>query len=182
MSWTIDSAHSQVTFSVRHMMISNVRGRFENFTGTVQFNEQAPEQSTVDVKIDVSTINTREAARDGHLKSPDFFDAATYPYVTFVSKYVEKVYGSHGLIHGELTIKDVTRPVTLNVEYSGQSTMWGKTAAGFSAKTKINRKDWGLGWNQVLESGGLLVGEEISIDIELEIVKVPEAEKVTAAA
>lgn len=181
MAWTIDTAHSQVSFSVRHMMISNVRGRFESFSGVVDFNEKTPELSTVNVKIDTSTVNTREAARDGHLKSPDFFDAGQYPEITYVSKKVEKVDDNHGRIYGDLTIKDVTKPVVLDVEYSGQSTMWGKTAAGFSAKAKINRKEWGLNWNQMLESGGILVGEDINIDIELEMVKQPEGEAVQAA-
>ena len=182
MNWTIDPAHSQVTFSIRHMMISNVRGRFETFTGEVDFNEQEPEKSSVNVQIDAASINTREPMRDGHLKSPDFLDAEKFPHLTFVGKHVEKVDTNHGRIHGELTIRDVTRPVVLDVEYAGQSTMWGKTNAGFEAKAKINRKDWGLGWNQVLESGGLLVGDEINVEIELEIVKQPEAVSETQSA
>jgi polyisoprenoid-binding protein YceI len=177
MSWKIDPAHSQVTFSIRHMMISNVRGRFENFTGEVNFNEQEPEESTVNVQIEAASINTREPMRDGHLKSPDFLDAEKYPTLTYVSKSVEKVDASHGRIHGELTIKGVTRPVDLEVEYAGQQSIWGKTNAGFSAKAKISRKEWGLGWNQVLESGGLLVGDEISVEIELEVVRQPDAVK-----
>jgi polyisoprenoid-binding protein YceI len=182
MAWSIDTAHSQITFSVRHLMISNVRGRFESFTGVVNFNEQNPELSTVEVKIDASTINTREAARDGHLKSPDFFDAAKYPEITYVSTRVEKVDPNIARIYGDLTIKEITKEVVLDVEYSGQQSMWGKTAAGFSAKTKINRKDWGLNWNQALESGGILVGDDIRIEIELEIVKQPEGDRVLQAA
>jgi polyisoprenoid-binding protein YceI len=172
MSWQIDSAHSQIQFSVRHMMISNVRGRFENFTGVVEFNEQDPTQSKVDVQIEAASVNTREAQRDGHLKSPDFFNADKYPYLTFKSKRIEKTDATHGRVVGDLTIRDVTKQVVLDVEYAGQAkSPWGATSAGFSATTKINRKDWDLTWNQTLETGGVLVGDEIGINVELEIVK-----------
>ena len=182
MTWTIDAAHSQIQFSARHMMISNVRGRFENFDGTVNFNEAEPAKSSVNVRIEAASINTRDDNRDNHLRSPDFLDVDKYPYVTFRSKRVEALDESHGRIVGDLTIRGVTREVVLDVEYAGQSRMWGKTSAGFSATTRFNRKDWGLTWNQTLESGGLLVGEQITINIELEIVKQPEesAETVTA--
>ena len=172
MSWQIDSAHSQIQFSVRHMMISNVRGRFENFTGVVEFNEQDPTQSKVDIQIEAASVNTREAQRDGHLKSPDFFNADKYPYLTFKSKRIEKTDATHGRVVGDLTIRDVTKEAVLNVEYAGQAkSPWGTTSAGFSATTKINRKDWGLTWNQTLETGGVLVGDEISVNVDLEIVK-----------
>ena len=180
MSWKIDPAHSQITFSIRHMMISNVHGRFENFTGEVDFRENDPKKSTVDVKIDAASINTREPKRDGHLRSPDFFNAEQYPYLTFKSKRIEAVDENHAKIVGDLTIRDITKEVVLDTEYAGQSKMWGNTSAGFSASTKINRKNWGLNWNQLLESGGLLVGEDISINIDLEIVKVAEVEKVAS--
>ena len=180
MSWTIDSSHSQITFSVRHMMISNVHGRFEKFTGNVEFNEQDPTLSSVEVQIDAASINTRDEKRDGHLRSPDFFNAAEYPYATFKSTRIEKLDDNHGKIYGDLTIRDVTREVVLDTEYSGQSKMWGKTAAGFSASAKINRKLWNLNWNKTLESGGILVGDDININIELEIVKVAESETATA--
>ncbi len=182
MSWQIDPAHSQITFTARHMMISNVRGRFENFTGAVEFNEKNPAKSTVDVQIEAASINTREAQRDGHLKSPDFFNAEQYPYLTFKSKRVEKTDGEHGRIVGDLTIRDVTREVVLDVEYNGQAkSPWGAVSAGFTAATKINRKDWGLNWNVALETGGWLVGDEVSISIELEIVKQAEAALEAAA-
>jgi len=154
------------------MMISNVRGRFENFTGVVEFNEQDPTQSKVDVQIEAASVNTREAQRDGHLKSPDFFNADKYPYLTFKSKRIEKTDATHGRVVGDLTIRDVTKEAVLNVEYAGQAkSPWGTTSAGFSATTKINRKDWGLTWNQTLETGGVLVGDEISVNVDLEIVK-----------
>lgn len=180
MSWKIDTSHSQITFSVRHMMISNVHGRFENFTGEVEFNENEPVTSSVSVEIDTTSINTRDAQRDGHLKSPDFFNSAEYPTASFKSTRIEKVDDNHAKIHGALTIRGVSQDVVLTTEYSGQSKMWGKTSAGFSASTRINRKDFGLNWNQVLESGGILVGEDINISIELEIVKVEEGQQVAA--
>jgi polyisoprenoid-binding protein YceI len=177
MSWQIDSAHSQIQFTVRHMMISNVRGRFENFTGVVEFNEQDPARSKVDVQIEAASINTKEPQRDAHLRSPDFFDADKYPYITFKSKRITVKDANHGYLVGDLTIRDVTREVTLDVEYAGQAkSPWGTVSAGFSAMTKINRKDWNLTWNQALETGGVLVGDEITVNIELEIVKQPEAQ------
>jgi polyisoprenoid-binding protein YceI len=175
MSWKIDPSHSQITFSVRHMMISNVHGRFENFTGTIDFKESDPTRSSVNVQIDPNTINTRDGMRDNHLRSADFFNIEKHPAVTFVSKRIEKVDDNHGRIYGDLTIRDVSHEVVLDTEYAGQSQMWGKTSAGFSASTRISRKKWGLDWNKALETGGLLVGDDININIELELVKEPEA-------
>lgn len=181
MSWKIDAAHSQITFSVRHMMISNVHGRFENFTGNVELDENNPERSSVQVQIESASINTKEAQRDGHLKSPDFFDAEKFPYITFQSTRVEKVDDQQGRIYGDLTIRDITRPVVLDVEYSGMAkSPWGTTSAGFTARTKIARKDWDLTWNVALETGGWLVGDEININIDLEVVKQPEEELAAA--
>jgi polyisoprenoid-binding protein YceI len=172
MSWKIDPAHSQIQFTARHMMIANVRGRFENFTGTVEFDEENPAHSTVDVQIEAASLNTKEPNRDTHLRSPDFFNAEQYPYLTFKSKRVEKLDAAHGRLIGDLTIRDVTREVVLDVEYAGQAkSPWGAVSAGFSAQTKINRKDWGLNWNVALETGGWLVGEEVTINIELEVIK-----------
>jgi polyisoprenoid-binding protein YceI len=172
MAWVIDNAHSEITFNVRHMMISNARGRFEKFSGTVNFDEANPAASTVEVQIEAASINTREAQRDGHLRSPDFLDADKYPMLTFKSKHVETTGPNTGKITGDLTVRDVTKEVVLDTEYSGQSkSPWGTTSAGFSATTKINRKDWNLVWNVALETGGMLVGEDIKINIELEIVK-----------
>ena len=183
MSWKIDPTHSQITFTVRHMMIANVRGRFENFTGTVDFNESDPTRSTVNVQIETASINTREPQRDGHLKSPDFFNAAEFPYVTFKSKRVEKIDEAHGRIVGDLFIRGLAREVALEAEYNGQAkSPYGQVSAGFTATTKLNRKDWGLNWNVALETGGWLVGDDIKIDIELEIVKQPEAEREAVAA
>src|SRR3990172_11008870 len=177
MAWQIDPAHSQIQFSARHMMISNVRGRFESFTGSVEFDEIDTTRSRVEVEIDAASINTREPQRDGHLKSPDFLNAEQYPYLRFKSTRVEKVDDTHGRIVGDLTIRDMTQQVVLNVEYAGQAkSPWGTVSAGFSATAKINRKDWGLTWNAALETGGVLVGDDLKIDIALEIVKVAAAE------
>jgi len=179
MSWKIDPSHSEVTLSVRHMMISNVRGRFEKFTGVVDFNESDPAQSIVDVQIEAASISTRDAQRDAHLRSPDFFNAEAFPYLTFKSKRIELVDAENGRIYGDLTIRDITREVVLDVTHNGASqSPWGTMVAGFSASTKINRKDWDLTWNVALETGGMLVGDILNINIEIEIIK--EEQAVTA--
>lgn len=183
MTWKIDPAHSEINFSVRHMMISNVRGRFEKFDGTVEFDEENPENSSVEVKIDAASINTREERRDNHLRSPDFLNVEEYPYITFKSKRIEQTSEDTGRIIGDLTVRDVTREVVMDVDYAGKAkSPWGTTSAGFSATTKINRKDWGLNWNQALETGGVLVGDELKVNIEIEIVKQEEQEKEAATA
>jgi polyisoprenoid-binding protein YceI len=154
------------------MMIAKVRGTFESFGGTIDLNEDNPEQTAVDIQIEAASINTREDQRDGHLKSPDFLNAEAFPYLTFKSKRVERVGEEQAHLIGDLTIRDVTKEVALDVDYEGQAkSPWGMNAVGFSANTKISRKDWGLEWNQVLETGGVLVGDEVQIDIELELVK-----------
>lgn len=158
------------------MMIAKVRGWFEKFEGTVNLDEENPANTTVDVRIEASSINTREPQRDGHLRSADFLAADEYPYLAFKSKEVEVIDARTARLTGDLTIRDVTREVILDVEYSGSAkSPWGTTSYGFSAATVINRKDWNLTWNKALETGGVLVGEEINIDIELELVKAPEA-------
>lgn len=182
MSWKIDPAHSEITFSVRHMMISNVRGRFEKFDGAVDFNMDDPTRSSVEVSIDANSINTRDAQRDGHLRSADFLAVEEYPVLAFKSTRLEKVNDATGRIYGDLTIRGVTRPVVLDTEMNGiLKNPWGKTAVGFSASTQINRKDWGLNWNVALEAGGWLVSEEISINIELELVQQVEQEPAAQA-
>ena len=180
MSWKIDASHTRAGFSVRHMMIANVHGQFETVTGTVDFNEADPARSSVDVQIDVASLNTRDEKRDAHLRSADFFDVEQYPTLTFKSRRVEKLGDNHGRIIGDLTIKGLTKAVALDVEYLGQAKApWGSTSAGFTARAKVNRKDWGLNWNVALETGGVLVGDTVNIDIEAEIVKVPEAQPET---
>ena len=172
MSWTIDNAHSQIQFTVRHMMISNVHGGFEKFSGTIDFNEEDPVRSLLSVQIEGASLNTKEPKRDEHLRSADFFNVAQYPYMTYKSKSMQQADATHGRIIGDLTIRDVTREVVLDVEYAGQAkSPWGTVSAGFSAQTKINRQDWNLTWNKALETGGVLVGDEIKINIDLEVVQ-----------
>ena len=155
MSWQIDPTHTEISFSVRHMMVTNVRGRFESFTATVEADEEQPELSSIQVEIDANSINTREEQRDAHLRSPDFLNTKEHPRIIFESTRIKMLDDSHAKIHGDLTIRGVTRPVVLDVEYAGQyQNPWGAVVAGFSAKTKISRKDWGLTWNVALEAGG----------------------------
>jgi polyisoprenoid-binding protein YceI len=170
MSWQMDKAHSDIQFAIRHMMISTVRGHFEDFNGTFEVDEADPTQSKIEVVIQVASINTKESQRDNHLRSPDFFNVEKYPTITFKSTRIEKSDDSHGQMYGDLTIKDITKAVVLDVEYAGQTkSPYGVTSAGFTATTKINRKDWDLTWNVALETGGVLVGDEIKINIELEL-------------
>ncbi len=183
MSWIIDSSHTRVAFSARHMMITNVHGVFEKVSGTVAFDEANPEKSAVEVQIEAASINTRDTNRDTHLRSADFLDAVGHPYLTFKSSRIEKLSKDHGHIHGNLTVRGVTRPVTLDVEFHGKSkSPWGTTNAGFEATTKISRKEWGLTWNVGLETGGWLVSDAVAIKIELEIIKQEVAEVVAVAA
>lgn len=171
MSWQIDSAHALVEFSVTHMMIAKVRGRFNEFSGVVELNENNPEKTNVSVEIDVESIDTRSKQRDDHLRSPDFFNIAEYPKMVFKSTNVEVTDKKKAILTGDLTIKDITKPVSLNVVFNGMSkSPWGTTSAGFSATGKINRKDWELTWNQTLETGGVLVGDDIEINIEIELI------------
>jgi polyisoprenoid-binding protein YceI len=176
MSWNIDYSHSAVEFSARHLMIARVRGQFEKFTGEVHLDENAPQNTTVAVKVETASINTLDANRDGHLRSADFFESDKYPYMTFESRRVEVLDENHACLSGDLTIRDTVHPVNLEVEFNGTArSPWGTESAGFSARTRINRKDWGLNWNKALEAGGVLVGDDIDINIELELVKQMEA-------
>lgn len=171
-TYDIDSAHSAAQFSVRHLMISNVKGEFTKVTGTVLWNPANPAAGKVEATIDVGTISTREPKRDAHLKSPDFFDAARFPSITFKSRQVSKS-ASGFQVKGDLTIHGVTREVVLDVEgpTPEQKDPWGNTRIGATASARINRKDFGLGWNQALETGGVMVGDEVAITIDLEAVK-----------
>ena len=172
-TYTIDSAHSAAHFSVRHMMISNVRGDFTNVSGTVAFDAQGPTNSTVEAHIDAASINTREAQRDAHLKSAEFFDVEKYPEMVFRSKSVAAAEDGELQVVGDLTIHGVTREVTLTVEGPTPEAKdpWGNQRIGATASTKINRKDFGLVWNVALEAGGVLVGEDIKISIDLEALR-----------
>jgi polyisoprenoid-binding protein YceI len=179
MTWQIDPAHSEIQFSTRHMMISTVRGRFNKFSGTIEAGEQNPTAARVHVQIDAASIDTGDEKRDAHLRSPDFLNIDRYPQITFTATKVERQDETRGKLSGDLTIRDVTKPVVLDVEYAGMAkSPWGSVSAGFSAQTRINRKDWGLNWNVALETGGWLVSDEIKISIEVELVKqVEQAEQ-----
>ena len=176
MTWQVDNAHTHISFVARHMMITKVRGEFAKYDIVVNYDEEQPARSTVEATIYTDSINTRDERRDGHLRSPDFLDAANYPAMTFKSTRVEQLANGRGRLIGDLTIRDVTREVALDVEFYGLAkSPWGTTSAGFCGLTKIDRKDWGLTWNQALETGGWLVGDQISIEIEVELIKVPDA-------
>jgi polyisoprenoid-binding protein YceI len=180
MNWQIDLAHSDITFSVRHMMISKVRGRFTDFNGTVNFDEETPTNSSVHVEIDAASIDTQEEDRDNHLRSADFLDVENFPKLIFTGTRVEQTGEDTGKLIGDLTIRGVTKEVVLDVEYAGQAkSPWGTYSAGFYGATEINRKDFGLTWNQSLETGGILVGDKVKIEIDLEIVKQAETEEET---
>lgn len=183
MSWQIDYGHSHIAFSARHMMVSRVRGEFDRFSGEINLDEESPENTAVFIQIDADSINTRQEDRDGHLRSPDFLDAETYPHLTFRSKRVEVTGKNRAKLIGDLTIRDVTKEVVLDVSYEGQakSPFGNMVAAGFTAQTAINRTEWGLNWNAMLETGGVLVGEEIKINIELELTKEVEEPAEVAA-
>ena len=171
-SWQIDSSHTSVEFTVRHMMISNVKGQFQKTTGTITANGNDPASAKVNVTIDASSVDTRVERRDAHLKSPDFLDVAKFPTITFKSTKVEAAGPNKWTMTGDLTIHGVTRPVVLDVEGSGPPIqVMGHTRAGASATGKIKRSDFGLTWNKALETGGVLVGDDIAISIDVEAVK-----------
>jgi polyisoprenoid-binding protein YceI len=183
MAFQIDNAHTQIQFAVRHMMISKVRGEFTKFSGSVDLNVERPELTAVDVAVDLASINTRDAQRDGHLRSADFFDVENYPTMKFKSTNVQVLDKKHAKLTGDLTIRDVTKPLTLDVEYVGSAkSPWGATSYGFAAKAKINREDWGLVWNVALETGGWLVGKDVEIEVEVELVQVAETQPEAVAA
>jgi polyisoprenoid-binding protein YceI len=170
--WNIDASHSNVGFSVRHMVFAKVNGRFKTWTGTLDLDEGDFTKSKVDISVDVNSIDTHDEKRDGHLKSPDFFDAAGHPSMTFKGKKIEKKGGEEYKLTGDLTIRGATKEVTLDVEYGGRGKdPWGGERVGFHAKGSVNRTDFGLKWNQALETGGVLVGEKVEISIDLEAVK-----------
>ena len=168
-TWTIDASHSEVGFSVRHLMVSKVKGNFESFEGSLTIGED-PLQSSVQVEVDLSSINTRDANRDGHLKSNDFFEVETHPKMTFTSTKVEPA-GSNYKVTGDLTIKGTTKPVVLNLEFNGvHPDPWGGVRSGFSATTEISRKAFGVDFEIPMDGGGVVVGDAIKISLEVEAV------------
>ncbi len=175
--YDIDSAHSSLQFSVRHLMVSNVRGTFTGVKGTALYDPANPAGSNVEATVDVNTINTNDAQRDTHLKSPDFFDAARFPTITFRSTKVEKKADDEFTVTGDLTIHGVTKPVTLDVhEVSEQAKdPWGNARIGASVKTKLKRSEFDLTWNAALEAGGVMIGDDVKLDFEIELVKAKSA-------
>jgi polyisoprenoid-binding protein YceI len=171
--WQIDPAHSAAHFSVRHLMIANVRGEFTKLSGGALIDPADPAKSTVEIAIEAASVNTREPQRDEHLRSPDFFDVAKYPSLTFRSTRVERLGAENFKLTGDLTIHGVTKEVTFDVEGPTASVKdpWGNIRAGVAASAKINRKDFGLVWNALTEAGGLVVGEEVKITIEAELIQ-----------
>jgi polyisoprenoid-binding protein YceI len=170
--WTIDTAHSSVGFSVRHMMITNVRGEFKKFAGEVVIDAENPGGSSVAATVEIGSIHTREEQRDAHLRSADFFDAEKFPTMRFTSKRVTRTSDGYDVV-GDLTIRDQTREVVLAVEdvTGEQADPWGNTRIGASAKTKIRRSEFGITWNPLLELGGAMVGDEVTINVEVSLVK-----------
>ncbi|HEY7627994.1 MAG TPA: YceI family protein [Ilumatobacteraceae bacterium] len=165
--WAIDASHSDVGFVARHLMVTKVRGRFNTVEGTITIAED-PLQSKVEATAEIASVTTGDPKRDEHLRSSDFFDAATYPTMQLVSTGIDQR-GSGYVLHTNLTIKGVTKPVDFDLEFEGVgSDPWGGTRAGFSARADVNRKDWGLAWNMTLETGGVLVSDKVRIELEIE--------------
>ena len=166
-AWAVDPSHSAVSFSVRHLMVSKVRGRFGAFTGTFVIGDDLL-ASSLQASVEMTSVNTDDEGRDAHLRGPDFFDVEQFPTMSFVSTALVATGGNYALT-GDLTIKGVSHVVTFALEFEGVSVdPWGNTKAGFSAEAEINRKDWGLEWNMALETGGLLVGEKVKIQLDIE--------------
>lgn len=180
--YVVDPSHSTVDFSVRHLMVTKVRGTFKKFEGTVNFDPKAPEKMTIEAKIDAASIDTREPKRDDHLRSPDFFDVANHPTLTFKSKSVKAKGKGKFDVKGDLTIRGVTKEVVLEVEGLDQEIKdpWGNVRLGATAKGKINRKDFGLNWNQILEAGGMMVGEDVDLLIDVELIRQAAKEETAA--
>lgn len=172
-TWTIDPDHTSIGFKIRHLMVSNVKGTFDRHTGVADIDEKDVTRSKVAVTIDTASINTNVQKRDDHLRSPDFFDVAKYPTMTFTSKKVARGANGKLKITGDLTIRGITREVVLDVDPLSRESKdpWGNIRIGTSATTMVNRKDFGLTWNKALETGGVVVGDEVQITLEIEMIK-----------
>ncbi len=170
--WMIDPAHSEINFQVRHLMIANVKGEFQKINASIEAVGMDFSHAKVQATLDAEGIYTNDENRDKHLRSADFFDAEKHPYLSFTSTALEPLGGNDYKLKGDLTIKGIVKPVTLDVEFGGTMTdPYGNVKAGFSVSGKINRKDWGLNWNSALEAGGVLVGDEVKISAEVQFVK-----------
>lgn len=177
-TWTIDASHSDVGFSVRHLMVSNVKGSFPKVSGTITVDDKDVTKTKIDVEIDAASVDTRDAKRDEHLRGEDFFWVQKHPKITFKSKSVTKA-GKGYKVNGDLTIRGVTKPVVLDVESLSEPVTdpWGNVKRGVVAKTKINRKDFGVSWNNNLDGGGVVVGDQVDIVIEAELAQQKPAQK-----
>jgi polyisoprenoid-binding protein YceI len=171
-NYTIDPAHSRIGFVARHAMVTKVRGSFNDFEGSGYFDAEDPAKSQLQLTIHAASIDTRNADRDGHLRSNDFFDMDTYPELTFASTQIERVDDENYQVTGDLTIKGVTKAVTVDFEYSGAAVdPFGNTRIGLEGKTTVNRKDWGVNWNAALEAGGVLVSEKVTLEFEVSAIR-----------
>jgi polyisoprenoid-binding protein YceI len=177
-TWELDQTHTQIGFSVKHLMVTNVRGHFKKFDGKIELDEKDPTKSTVVVNIDTRSIDTNEEKRDAHLRNADFFDSDKFPAMTFKSTKVQKLGKNKYKVIGDLTIRGTTKPVVLTVEGPTKPLKdpWGGTRSGLTATGTINRKDFGLTWNTVLEAGGVAVGEEVKLQIEAELIQKPNTQ------
>lgn len=170
--WLIDPKHTLVEFAVTYLAFTTVKGHFEGVSGTIRSDDEDPARSAVDVEIDAASLNTREARRDTHLRSADFLDVERHPTITFASTSVEVIAAGRWRIHGNLTIRGTMRPVVLETDVKGQGrNPEGLTVAGFAARTEINRHDFGVAWNQTLETGGFLVGDTVAIQLEVQAIR-----------
>ena len=175
-SYTIDPSHSRIGFVARHAMVTKVRGSFNDFEGVASLDADDPAESTVRLTIQAASIDTRNADRDGHLRSNDFFDMETHPTITFTSTAVEVVGGDTFRVVGDLTIKGVTKPVTVDFEYTGAAVdPFGNNRVGLEGSTTVNRKDWGVNWNAALEAGGVLVSDKVTLEFEISLVRNADA-------
>lgn len=171
-TWVIDPTHSEIAFKVKHLMITNVKGVFKEFNGTVHTAGNDFVTSEINFSMNAASIDTGTADRDGHLKSADFFDAENHKEIVFKGTSTEKKDDENYILHGDLTIRGISKPVSLEVEFAGlMKDPWGNEKAGFSINGKINRKDWGLNWNAALETGGVLVSDEVKINCEVQLLK-----------
>jgi polyisoprenoid-binding protein YceI len=175
-SYTIDPSHSRIGFVARHAMVTKVRGTFNQFEGSGHFDTEDPSKSSLELTIEAASIDTRNADRDAHLRSNDFFDMEQYPTISFVSTAVEPVDGEHYRVTGDLTIKDVSKSVSIDLEYTGAAVdPFGNQRIGLEGSTTVNRKDWGVNWNAALEAGGVLVSEKVTLEFEVSAIRTPDA-------
>jgi len=183
MAWKIDTVHSHVSFSVKHMMVTTVRGKFNSYRGSVRLDPKDFTRSRFEGEIDIASIDTGNVDRDNHLRTNDFFDAANHPKITFRSTGIEAKGDGEYVVHGDLTIRGVTKPIALDVEFRGTSkSPYGQTLAGIGVSGTLNRKDFGVNFNAILETGGVAVGEKVKLELDIEAIEVQDAPAVSSSA